>query len=73
MGPFTITTVKSRGVYDLSCDDGKVISATVGHLKVYRKPVTSDGDCGSDSTYTSVDDSSPLSPPCNDGSISEYS
>ena len=67
VGPFTITRVRSRGVYDLSSDDGKVISATGGHLKVYRKPVTSGGDHGSDSTYTSEDDSSPS----NDGSISE--
>ncbi|KAL5503221.1 hypothetical protein EMCRGX_G010138 [Ephydatia muelleri] len=34
---------------------------------VYRKPVTSGCDHGSDSTYTSEDDSSPS----NDGSISE--
>ena len=67
VGSFTITRVWSRGVYDLSSDDGKVTSATGGHLKVYRKPVTSGGDHGSNSTYISEDDSSPS----NDGSISE--
>ena len=51
-------------MYDLRSDDGKVISATGGHLRDYRKPVTSVGDHGSDSTYTSEDDS-------NDGSTSE--
>ena len=63
-------------MYDLSCHNGKVISATGIHLKVYRQQVTSDIDDGSDSpafrdvnpTCTYPDDSSPLS--CNDGSIS---
>ena len=64
VGPFTITRVRSRGVYDLRSDDGKFICATGGHLKVYGK---SGGDHSSDSTYTSEDDSSPS----NDGSISE--
>ena len=62
-----MTTVRLSGVYDSSSDDGKVIGATGSHLKAYRKPVTSGGDHGSDSTYTSEDDSSPS----NDGSISE--
>ena len=50
MGPVTIARVMSRGAYDLSCDDGKVINATRDYLKVYRKPATySDGDNGLDS------------------------
>eukprot|EP00731_Ephydatia_muelleri_P014878 Em0008g598a len=67
VGPFTITRVKSRGVYELCSDDGKVTSATGGHLKVYRKPLGSDADHSSNPTHTSEDDGS-LS---NDGSISE--
>ena len=51
----------------LSSDDGKVISATGGHLNIYRKPVASGGDHGSDSIYTSEDDSSPSI----DGSITK--
>ena len=65
-------------MYDLSCHNCKVISATGSHLKVYRQQVTSDIDDGSDSpaskdvmpACTYPDDSSPLSAPCNDGSIS---
>ncbi|KAL5515510.1 hypothetical protein EMCRGX_G000684 [Ephydatia muelleri] len=67
VGPFTITRVKSRGVFELCSDDGKVTSATGGHLKVYRKPLGSDADHSSNPTHTSEDDGS-LS---NDGSISE--
>eukprot|EP00731_Ephydatia_muelleri_P000058 Em0001g58a len=67
VGPFTITRVKSRGVFQLCSDDGKVTSATGGHLKVYRKPLGSDADHSSNPTHTSEDDGS-LS---NDGSISE--
>ena len=37
------------------------------HLKVYIKPTTSGSDHGSDSTYTSEDDSRPS----NDGCITE--
>ena len=66
VGPFTITRVKSRGVYELCSDDGKVTSATGGHLKVYRKPLGSNADHSSNPTHTSEDDGS-LS---NDGSIS---
>ena len=67
LGPFTITKVKSRGVYELCSEDGKVTNATGGHLKVYRKPLGSVADHTSNLTHTAEDNGN-IS---NDGSISE--
>ena len=71
MEPFTITRVRSQGVYDFNCHNGKVISATGNHLKVYRQQETSDVDDGSNSSAsrdvtpacTYPDNRNPLSPP----------